>query len=223
MTAKDMAKITFNLVVIYLVGGLLLAYVYSWASPKIFINNKIAKEKALKEMAPDADKIDKLGDWHPHEKHAEYYVSRSCGEVKVTTYKDEKTGETKEEKECLDPSDIGYIVQTFGKGYSSYIDILFSVDKNLKVQKINVLHHAETPGLGDEIELDYFKDQFKGKDVEHLKVLKTETTEYIQAITGATISTRAVSEDGIRKGLEFLMTALKAGKTGEHTEEVKHE
>ncbi|MEE9524266.1 MAG: hypothetical protein V3V59_05880, partial [Thermodesulfovibrionales bacterium] len=122
MTAKDMAKITFNLVIIYLVGGLLLAYVYSWASPKIFINNKIAKEKALKEMMPEAQNVSKLGDWHPHEKHAEYYAAQECGELKVHQTKDEKTGEIKEEKECIDPKDIGYIVQTFGKGYSSYID-----------------------------------------------------------------------------------------------------
>lgn len=223
MTAKDMVKITVNLVVIYLIGGLLLAYVYAKASPIIFINNKIAKEKALKEMVPEADSIDKLGDWDPHEKHAEYFVARSCGEVKVREFKDEKTGEIKEEKECLDPGDIGYIVQTFGKGYSSYIDILFSVDNDFRVKKISILHHAETPGLGDEIELDYFKDQFKGKDVKHLKVLKTETTEYIQAITGATISTRAVSEDGIQKGLEFLMSALKEDRTGEGNREVKHE
>ncbi len=223
MTVKDMAKITFNLVVIYLAGGLLLAYVYSWASPKIFINNKIAKEKALKELVPEADTIAKLGDWEPHEKHAEYFAARKCGELKVTTIEDEKTGDVKEEKECIDPEDIAYIVQTFGKGYSSYIDILFSVDKDFKVKKMNVLHHAETPGLGDEIELDYFKDQFAGKDAEHLKVLKTETTEYIQAITGATISTRAVSEDGIKKGLEFLVEALEGGHTGEHKEGVKHE
>ncbi len=219
MTAKDMAKITFNLVVIYLVGGLLLAYVYSWASPKIFINNKIAKEKALKEMMPEAQNISKLGDWHPHEKHAEYYAARECGEMKVHRIKDEKTGEMKEEKECIDPKEIGYIVQTFGKGYSSYIDILFSVDKDFKVKKMNVLHHAETPGLGDEIELDYFKNRFVGKDVDHLKVVKSESDEYVQAITGATISTRAVTEDGIRKGLKFLIGALEGGHEGE----VKHE
>jgi electron transport complex protein RnfG len=219
MTAKDMAKITINLVIIYLVGGFLLAFVYAKTSPVIFINNKIAKEKALKEMVPEAESIDKIGDWHPHEKHAEYFVARTCGEVKVHQIKNEKTGEMKEEKECVDPTDIGYVVQTFGKGYSSYIDILFSVDKDYKVKKISILHHAETPGLGDEIELDYFKDMFAGKDKDHLKVLKTETTEYIQAITGATISTRAVSEDGIQKGLEFLISALEEG----HKREVKHE
>ncbi len=215
MTFKDILKITMNLVVLYLAGGLLLAAVYAKTSPVIFKKNEQEKQEALQKMMPDADVIEKLGDWYPHEKHAEYFVAKKCGELKIKKVKDEETGKVKEEKECINPRTIGYIVQTFGKGYSSYINILFSVDNNFRVQKIDILHHAETPGLGDEIVLDYFKNRFKGKDIEHLKVLKTETTEYIQAITGATISSRAVAEDGVRNGLEFLEKALKG--------EVKHE
>lgn len=215
MTFKDILKITMNLVVLYLAGGLLLAAVYAKTSPIIFKKNEQEKKEALQKMMPEADVIEKLGDWYPHEKHAEYFVAKKCGELKIKKVKNEETGKVKEEKECINPRPIGYIVQTFGKGYSSYINILFSVDNNFRVQKIDILHHAETPGLGDEIVLDYFKNRFKGKDIEHLKVLKTETTEYIQAITGATISSRAVAEDGIRNGLEFLEKALKG--------EVKHE
>ncbi len=174
MTFKDVIKITMNLMILYIVGGTLIAAVFAKTSPIIFLNKKIEKEKALKKMIPEADKVpEKLGDWHPHEKHAEYFRAEKGDEL------------------------IGYIVQTFGKGYSSYIDILFSVDKDFIIKKIHILGHAETPGLGDEIELDYFKGQFTGKDIDHLKVVKQETDEYIQAITGATISTRAVSEDGI--------------------------
>ncbi len=213
MTFKDILKITFNLVVLYLAGGLLLAAVYAKTSPVIYQKNQEEKRQALQAMMPEAQDIVKLGDWYPHEKHAEYYEARKCGELKVKTVKDEKTGKTKEIKECINPETIGYIVQTFGKGYSSYINILFSVDKNFVVQRMNILHHAETPGLGDEIEKDWFKNQFKGKDLEHLLVDKTGTKkEYIQAITGATISSRAVTEDGVKKGLEFLIKAIKEGE-----------
>ena len=99
---------------------------------------------------------------------------------------------------------IGYIVRSFGKGYSGYIDTLVSVDNEFVVLAIDVLHHTETPGLGDEIELDYFKNQFKGKTLEHLKVIKGETSQYIEAITGATISTRAVAEDAVKNGILIL-------------------
>ena len=212
MTFKDILKITFNLAVLYIAGGLLLAAVYAKTSPVIFKKNEQEKREALQRMMPDADEITKLGDWAPHEKHAEYYVAKKCGEVKVRTVKDEKTGEKREEKECINPEVIGYIVQSFGKGYSSYINILFSVDNNFVVKKIDILHHAETPGLGDEIVLDYFKKRLQGKDLDHLKVVKTASEEYVQAITGATISSRAVTEDGVKKGLEFLINALEKGE-----------
>jgi electron transport complex protein RnfG len=187
MTGKDILKITLNLVVIYIIGGIILATVYAWTSPIMFKHDVIEKEQALKKLMPDADKIEKMGDWSIHEKHSEYFAAKKGDNI------------------------IGYIVQSFGKGYSSYINTLISVDKDFKVQNINILGHAETPGLGDEIEMDSFKNQFKGKDVEHLTVLKADTTEYIQAISGATISSRAVTEDAVRSGVDFLIKTIKEG------------
>ncbi|PKL51529.1 MAG: RnfABCDGE type electron transport complex subunit G [Nitrospira bacterium HGW-Nitrospira-1] len=193
MTGKDIIKITLNLVIIYVIGGLILALVYAKASPVIFKNNEKAKQQALKQLMPDADDIKKAGDWAPHEKHAEYFIAKKSDET------------------------IGYVVQSFGKGYSSYIDTLIAVDRDFKVQKINILHHGETPGLGDEIEAESFKGQFKDKDLGHLKVMKTETTEYIQAISGATISSRAVTEDAVKNGVDFLIKTVKEGGTGNVT------
>lgn len=208
MTAIDIVKITVNLVVIYVIGGLIMAFVYAKTSPIMFIKAKEEKEAALKLMMPEADKISTLGEWEPHEKHAEYYAALKCGEVKVINAKDEKTGEIKEEKECLNPQDIGYIVEGFGKGYSSYIHILASVDKNFVLRKISILGHGETPGLGDEIEKDYFLNQFEGKSSDDLVVIKGETAEKIEAITGATISSRAVTEDGVKRGIKMLEEKL---------------
>lgn len=215
MTPKDMAKITVNLVVIYVIGGLILAFVYAKASPIMFIKAKEEKEAALKTMMPEADKIDKIGDWEPHHKHAEYYSAKKCGEVKVHSVKDEKTGKMVEEIECINPEEIGYIVEGFGKGYSSYINVLTSVDKDFTVKKINVLHHAETPGLGDEIEKDYFLKRFEGKTIETLVVIKGETADKVEAITGATISSRAVTEDAVRNGVKMLKEKLGGGEGGE--------
>jgi len=185
MTGKEILKITLNLVVIYLIGGLILAVVYAKTSPVMFQKAALEKEAALKKLIPDADAIEKLGDWSIHEKHSEYFVARKNNAV------------------------IGYIIQSFGKGYSSYIDTLMAVDTDLKVMKISILGHAETPGLGDEIETDTFKNQFAGKDTEHLKIVKTETADYVQAISGATISSRAVTEDAVQNGIAFLIKTLK--------------
>jgi len=188
MTGKDnIIKITLNLVIVYLIGGFILAFVYANASPKIFKNNEEAEKKALKQLMPEADTNDKMGEWTIHEKKAKYFISKKGTDI------------------------IGYIIQSYGKGYSSYINTFIAVDKDMKVQKISVLSHAETPGLGDEIETDVFKDQFKGKTVEHLKVIKGETKEDIQAISGATISSRAVSEDAVKNGVEFLIKTVREG------------
>lgn len=195
MTGRDIIKITLNLVVIYLVGGIILTAVYAWTSPIMYRNALIEKEMALKELIPDADTIEKLGDWTIHDKHAEYFVAKRGTSI------------------------IGYIIQSFGKGYSSYIDTLISVDKNFTITKINILGHAETPGLGDEIEMDSFKNQFIGKDREHLKLVKTDTIDYVQAISGATISSRAVTEDAVRNGVNFIIDRIRQGaedETAEH-------
>ncbi len=197
MTSMDMFKIVINLVIIYAVGGLILATVYAKTSPIIFQKAKQEKEDALKDMI-EAESIKPIGEWYPYKrKHAEYYEAKSGGET------------------------VGYIIETFGKGYSSYINILVSVNTDLVVQKINVLHHGETPGLGDEIELDYFKDQFKGKTIETLKVVKDGDPTYVQAISGATISSQAVTEAGVKPGVQ-MMSDLLSGKTqaetGEHGE-----
>ncbi|MFZ3137850.1 MAG: FMN-binding protein [Thermodesulfovibrionales bacterium] len=194
MTGKDIFKITLNLVVIYLIGGLILAVVYAKTSPIMYKNAVHEKETALKRLMPDADKIEKLGDWSIHDKHSEYFVAKK------------------------DNALIGYIIQSHGKGYSSYINTLIAVDKDFKVQRINILGHAETPGLGDEIETESFKNQFIGKDMEHLKVVKTETTENIQAISGATISSRAVTEDAVRNGIDFLIKTLRNKGTDNGTD-----
>ncbi len=187
MTGKDIAKITLTLVVFYMIGGFILAFVYANASPKIYKNNEEAERKALKGLMPDADDISKMGDWTIHDKHAKYFIAKRGGEP------------------------IGYLIQSFGKGYSSYINTLIAVDRDFKVQKITILAHGETPGLGDEIEADWFQNQFKDKSIDHLKVIKGETKEDIQAISGATISSRAVTEDAVKNGVAFLIKTVKEG------------
>jgi len=191
LTGKDVLKTGINLIIIYVIGGLVLAGVYSKAAPVVYKKEKQEKEEALKRMMPEAEKIEVLGTWEPHEKKAEYFVAKRGDE------------------------EIGYIVQGFGKGYSSYINVLTSIGKDFKIKKVKVLSHAETPGLGDEIERDYFLERFKDKVIENLVVVKTETSDKIQAISGATISSRAVTEDAVRKSLEMLRERLGGAKDGD--------
>jgi Na+-translocating ferredoxin:NAD+ oxidoreductase subunit G len=190
MTGKDILKITLNLVVVYVVGGLILAIVHANTSPIRFANKVAAEKAALNSMMPEAEDTPLLGVWKIHDKEAKYYAAT----------KDGKT--------------IGYIVQSFGKGYSSYINTLIAVGRDFKVIKVKILDQKETPGLGDVIEEVDFTNRLIGKDAEHLKALKTDTTEYVQAVTGATISSRAVTDDAVRNGVDFIRNKMKEGGPG---------
>jgi len=198
MTPKDMAKITVNLVVIYLIGGLIIAFVYAKTSPVMYKKGLEEKAAALKTMMPEADKIEEIGKWEPHHKHAGYYIAKKGSD------------------------ELGYIVEGFGKGYSSYINLLVSVDKNFTVKKVSILHHAETPGLGDEIEKDYFLKRLESKSVDTLVVVKGEAGDKVEAISGATISSRAVTEDGVRNGIKMLKEKLSGTKIEEQGKEHQH-
>ena len=89
-------------------------------------------------------------------------------------------------------------------GYSGSIDILVGADTAGVVTGIEVLKHAETPGLGSKITTPAFKGQFVGKSIKdpaNWSVAK-DGGPFTQ-ITGATISSRAVTT-AIASGLEFL-------------------
>lgn len=208
MKSVEMIKISINLAVVYVLGGLLIAYIYSYTSPIKFQKVKAEMEAALKTMMPESDMVEEIGEWETHEKHAKYYAARKCEEVKVEQVTDEKSGQAREVKECINGKDIGYIAESYGKGYKSYIHIFVSTDTDFVVKKLKILGHAETPGLGDEIDKDYFLDQFVGKTADHLIVEKQETEENIQAITGVTISSRAVTEDATRNAVNMLIKKL---------------
>jgi electron transport complex protein RnfG len=181
ISARDMVKISLNLVVVYVVGGALLAAVYVKTSPIIYQNSIKEKKAALEKIMPEANRIEKLGEWTVHDKKAEYYIAKKDSLV------------------------CGYCIESYGKGYSSLIHVLLAVDTACRVKRMSVLSHAETPGLGDEIEAGWFKNQFAGKVSAQMKVIKSATSENIQAISGATISSRAVTEDAVKNALEYLV------------------
>jgi electron transport complex protein RnfG len=98
---------------------------------------------------------------------------------------------------------FAYAMKTISeKGYSGKIVVLIGVDLKGKITGIEILQHAETPGLGDHIESTKFKDSFKGLTIEdNIKVKKDGGI--IDQFSGATISPRAVSE-AVRNGLKFI-------------------
>ncbi len=89
-------------------------------------------------------------------------------------------------------------------GYAGPIEVLVGVDTAGVVTGVEIVKHAETPGLGSKITTPLFKGQFVGKSVKepaNWSVMKDGGP--FKQITGATISSRAVTS-AIAGGLEFL-------------------
>ncbi len=78
----------------------------------------------------------------------------------------------------------GVVFSASAKGYSSTIETMAGMTKEGKITAIKVVNQNETPGLGSKIAEPDFSSRFRAKNV-------TELSQ-VQAITGATISSRAL-------------------------------
>jgi len=175
----DVFKITVNLALICALAGIILSAVWAKTDPVRVQAEAHERELALKGLAPAADSILPVKDVVINGKDGVIYEAKAGGKT------------------------IGYVVSSTGRGYSSFIKLLVAVDMDYKVTGIDILGHGETPGLGDQIEQPWFKAQFAGKGADNLTVVKTETTTDIQAISGATISSRGVTK-GVKDAVEKL-------------------
>jgi Na+-translocating ferredoxin:NAD+ oxidoreductase RnfG subunit len=94
---------------------------------------------------------------------------------------------TKGEQEVL-PLGQGKVFQVSPQGYGGPISMLVGVGSSGEVTGVKILSQRETPGLGANIVKVLFLQQFIGKTVKD----PLEPKQDIDAITGATISTKAV-------------------------------
>lgn len=92
---------------------------------------------------------------------------------------------------------VGLAVKIAPRGYSGEIVMLVGVDPELRIKGMKILSQRETPGLGNNVEKPKFQKQFIGKGVKDT----IEPKKDIDAITGATISSRAVC-DGVKTVLK---------------------
>lgn len=87
-------------------------------------------------------------------------------------------------------------------GYSGKIAVMVGIRPDQSVHAIEILNHAETPGLGDKISAPWFKALFTGKSLDSsVWRVKKDGGDFDQ-LTGATISARAVV-GAVRAGLEL--------------------
>ena len=88
----------------------------------------------------------------------------------------------------------GYAVESFtNKGFGGTVKIMVGFTPDGSVYDISVLEHKETPGLGDKMEAQKssFSSQFKGKNLSAFTLKVKKDGGDVDAITAATISSRA--------------------------------
>lgn len=184
---KNILKPTGILLIICVISSTILSVLYSRTKPIIEANNKAAIEAARKAVLPDAVKesftavdVNNIASGQPDfepDSILFYKGYNQAGELAGFTYK------------------------SAGQGYSSSTKVVTMVGINLdlKIDKIKIIKQQETPGLGANCTSTDFTQHFSHKDPSTIKVDKDGGE--IESITGATITTRAVT-NSIRD--EFL-------------------
>lgn len=107
----------------------------------------------------------------------------------------------------------GYAIAVSPKGYGGAISMLVGVGPDGSVAGVTILAMNETPGLGTNASSPTFLGQYAGLFAEDAPaVVKTETGRKgdIQALTGATVTSRAVT-----RGIDEALTIAQALKEKE--------
>lgn len=104
---------------------------------------------------------------------------------------------------------IGYLIKvSTKKGYnkSNPIELAVALSSDGTVKGIDIIAQKETVGLGSEISKPEFNQQYSDKKVEQFAVTKTGEAgdNMIDAISGATISSRAVT-NAVNASIGFLI------------------
>ncbi len=96
-----------------------------------------------------------------------------------------------------DGSEIGIVASVVTKGYSSGLNLTIGIGADGTIHGVIVGSHGETPGLGAKATEEKFRGQYTGKTYsEPLTVVKNPPSadNEVQAITGATITSRGVTD-----------------------------
>lgn len=178
---KSMLKDTVILVVITLISGLALGFVYQLTKEPIRIQNEKAIQKACQAVFVQAESFEVLK-YEP--------AALLAGELK------EEGVTIGTVFAALDNSgnQVGYVVETSSsEGYGGNITLYTGITKDGIVNGISILTIAETPGLGMNAEI-VLVPQFANVPATIFTYTKTgsNSEDEIDAISGATITTEAV-------------------------------
>jgi len=164
-----------TLAIVTLVAALSLGYVYQWTKEPI-AQAQLAKQlKAIETVVKD---------YNNNPVSEKYKVVTPDGKDSLEFFPAKKDGEL-----------VGVAIKTkSSRGYSGDIWLMVGFNMNGDIQNVFVIEHKETPGLGSKMATPAFANQLLNKNPESTKLKVKKDGGDVDAITGATISSRAYLE-----------------------------
>jgi electron transport complex protein RnfG len=184
---RDVIKIGIRLTIITLIAAALLGVTNVVTEPTILAQKEASEMEAKLSVLSQAD------DFVSANVSNTYLEGNGFARI-IEVYQGTKAGEP-----------VGYTFKIAAKGFGGDLTIVMGIQNGEKpvIEGVKILAHQETPGLGAKAGEAQFIDQYQQKGNEPLMVskIKTDQANAIQAITGATITSKAVT-DGINYALE---------------------
>lgn len=194
-------KNTAILTAITLVAGLLLGAVYEITKEPIRASQERAKQKAYRMVLDSAETFEEceiVGDTKA-EKGLRDFAVQGC-DISGAAIAKNGAGE-----------EIGYVVTVVSKeGYGGEIEISVGILNDGTVSGIEILSISETAGLGMNAQTPEFRNQFRDVQTEQFELKKDNPSGNIEAISGATITSRAVT-NAVNAGLAYFQSVLGGG------------
>ncbi|MCR4681027.1 MAG: RnfABCDGE type electron transport complex subunit G [Bacteroidales bacterium] len=191
MTEKKEAsliKLVVVLTAIALVAGLALTGVYALTKGPIDLSQKQKKDKALNDVLPG--------------------FTGTISDTVINYEGDDILVHRAYEK---DGTFFGAGVETFTKkAFAGRFDLMVGFDSAGVILNTEVIKAGETPGLGDKINKNKsdFAKQFNAQDPAEYKLQVTKDGGDVDAITAATISSRAYC-DAVQRAYNVFMKEVK--------------
>jgi Na+-translocating ferredoxin:NAD+ oxidoreductase subunit G len=182
-TESTFRNMALSLTLIALSASACLGFVYEMTKKPIELSNLNKKLNAIRQVVPEFN----------NDPNAEMYRLATGEGDSLDIYPAKK-----------DSMIVGYAVSTYTKkGFSGMINIMAGFKPDGTIINISVLDHKETPGLGTKMTDPSFKDQFTDKNPSIYTLKVKKDGGQVDAITAATISSRAFC-DALQRGYNTL-------------------
>ena len=170
-TESTFKNMVLSLTFISLAASACLGFVYEFTKKPIELSNLNKKLEAIKQVVPEFNN-------NPNDER--YKLPTGEGDS-LDIYPAKK-----------DDVVVGYAVSTYTKkGFSGNINLMAGFKPDGSIVNITVLEQKETPGLGTKMTESQFKNQFNNKNPSEFKLKVKKDGGQVDAITAATISSRA--------------------------------